>query len=166
MSTPIPEKTENPEGLHRKFNVTKADGSPVDPGAEYFLLRLDEDADPKYREASKLAILTFAGAIETTIPKLAADIRERYGFQTLDRSNDAPCLACPVQVRGLYAVAHNLTTLYHSGDPDRIRRKLHERMQELEDALKQLTPFVEAHFENRAHAHNPQLESARTPAAP
>lgn len=37
----IPTKDENPDGLHQKYIITKADGSPVDPNAIYFVLRLD-----------------------------------------------------------------------------------------------------------------------------
>jgi hypothetical protein len=37
----IPSKADNPDGLHRRYNVTKADGSPTDPKAVYFVLRLD-----------------------------------------------------------------------------------------------------------------------------
>jgi hypothetical protein len=33
------------EGLFDKFIVSKRDGSPVDPKAEYFVLRLDNDRD-------------------------------------------------------------------------------------------------------------------------
>lgn len=32
---------QNPEGLHRRYIVSRADGSPVDPSAVYFVLRLD-----------------------------------------------------------------------------------------------------------------------------
>lgn len=74
----IPEMYERPQGLHRKYLIHKADGSPVDPKAEYFLLRLDEHADPKFREASRKAVLCFAAEIEECLPELASDLRERY----------------------------------------------------------------------------------------
>lgn len=37
----IPTPQENPKGLHSRYNVTKTDGSPCDPRAVYFVLRLD-----------------------------------------------------------------------------------------------------------------------------
>jgi ferredoxin len=37
----IPSKQDNPGGLHRRYTVTKADGTPCDPDAIYFVLRLD-----------------------------------------------------------------------------------------------------------------------------
>ena len=54
------------------------------------------------------------------------------------------CLACPVEVRGLYAVAYNLLNL--RADPDRWNRKSAERLDELEQAVNALTPIVEQHF--------------------
>ena len=54
------------------------------------------------------------------------------------------CLACSVEVRGLYAVAHN-TVAMHS-DPERWDQKIDERMDELQAAVDKLTPIVEAHF--------------------
>lgn len=38
------------EGLHQKYMIHKADGSPVDPEADYFVLRLDKD--PHARKAA------------------------------------------------------------------------------------------------------------------
>ena len=38
------------EGLYGKYRISKADGSPVDPGADYFVLRLD--SDPVARRAA------------------------------------------------------------------------------------------------------------------
>lgn len=39
----IPSKDENPTILHGRYHITKMDGTPVDEGAEYFVLRLDEN---------------------------------------------------------------------------------------------------------------------------
>ena len=33
------------EGLYKKYNVTKANGTPNDPRAKYFVLRIDNDLD-------------------------------------------------------------------------------------------------------------------------
>jgi hypothetical protein len=48
-------------------------------------------------------------------------------------------------------VAHNLLTLYKSGDAERIRRKLHERMSELDAAVEAIRPIVEAHFKAQGY---------------
>jgi hypothetical protein len=40
--------------LYGKYNVTKTDGSPVDPNAQYFVLRIDTD------EAARQALDTYA----------------------------------------------------------------------------------------------------------
>jgi DNA-directed RNA polymerase subunit RPC12/RpoP len=60
----------------------------------------------------------------------------------------APCIACPVEVRGLYAVAFNLLNL--RSDPDRWNRKIGERLEELQMAVTALTPFIEAHFGDKS----------------
>jgi hypothetical protein len=39
------------KGLYGKYVITKADGSPVDPSADYFVLRLD--TDPAARAAAR-----------------------------------------------------------------------------------------------------------------
>lgn len=37
----LPEAKDNPNGLHRKYVVSKANGDPINPNAIYFVLRLD-----------------------------------------------------------------------------------------------------------------------------
>lgn len=58
-------------GLFRKYLIHKADGSPVDPNADYFVLRLDTDP------AARAAALTYAREIFIKAPVLAQDLRER-----------------------------------------------------------------------------------------
>lgn len=43
----IPSPAENPDGFHRRYHVTKADGSPADPDAIYLVLRLDDGCKDK-----------------------------------------------------------------------------------------------------------------------
>lgn len=74
----IPPKENNPDGYHLKYNVTKADGRPVDPNAEYFVLRLDEGGDPVHVEACRVAILHYADCITPHIPDLANDLYDKY----------------------------------------------------------------------------------------
>lgn len=59
----------------------------------------------------------------------------------------APCDACPLEVRGLYATAHNAVLAFEAamkgdGDASRAIRK----MRELKDAVEVFRPIVEAHF--------------------
>lgn len=71
-------KTNN-EGLLAKYIITKANGDTVDPAAKYFVLRLDLNAkDQKHIEACRKAVQTYANEIESHLPELAKDIREKY----------------------------------------------------------------------------------------
>lgn len=78
------------------------------------------------------------------------------------------CIACPQEVRALYAIAFNTVNLWknRASDPDRFKCKIHERMRGLEDAVKELQPFVEAHFGDNSRARGPSgslPEQAITP---
>lgn len=53
-------------GLYGKYTVGKADGSPTDPDAQYFVLRLDTDP------AARTAIRAYAGCCPNT--ELARDL--------------------------------------------------------------------------------------------
>ena len=57
------------EGLYGKYHIAKADGSPVDPEADYFVLRLD--TDPVARRAAR------EYSYMTVDRKLALDLQER-----------------------------------------------------------------------------------------
>jgi hypothetical protein len=83
----IPTKTENPKGLHQRYYVSKVgythDGKQFelecDPGAEYFVMRLDEGgSDLKHVAACRVGIHAYADAIEPHLPELASDLRKRY----------------------------------------------------------------------------------------
>ena len=80
---PIPSKAQNPTGLHQRYTLLRLDGTPVDTTkADYFVLRLDDGgSDPAHIAACRAAILTYAAHIQAHIPKLAEDIRARYGSQ-------------------------------------------------------------------------------------
>lgn len=65
---------ENP-GIKMKFVIHKADGTPCDPDATYFVLRLDrEQSDSGFGWASRKAMEVFARGIENDHPALAEDI--------------------------------------------------------------------------------------------
>jgi len=56
------------KGLYGKYRIEKVDGSPVDPGAVYFTLRLD--TDPHARRA----IRAYVESCKGEEPKLAEDL--------------------------------------------------------------------------------------------
>lgn len=82
--TPIsPFTISNESGLCRKFFIQKIDPEgnkkDVDENSEYFVLRLDENtSDINHLKACRIGVNAYANAIETTLPKLAKDLRERY----------------------------------------------------------------------------------------
>ena len=55
-------------GWKQKYIVAKADGSPVDPKAVYFVLRLDTDPH------ARVAAAAYAASVKATNPTLARDI--------------------------------------------------------------------------------------------
>lgn len=55
--------------LYHKYIVSKSDGSPVDPDAQYFLLRIDTDP------AAQIALLVYADRIEAEDTALAVQLR-------------------------------------------------------------------------------------------
>lgn len=67
------------QGVFRKFNVQRTDGSDQPGGkhhgCEYFVLDVAHD------QHAKPALEAYAVACATTHPQLSADMRERYGLQ-------------------------------------------------------------------------------------
>ncbi len=57
--------------LFQKYVIAKSDGSPVNPSADYFVLRLDTDP------AARVAARAYADAIESVDPALAEGLRGR-----------------------------------------------------------------------------------------
>ncbi|WP_342632693.1 hypothetical protein [Marinobacter alkaliphilus] len=71
---------QNPQGLHQRYRVEKLNG-PTDPGAEYFVLRVDGGgSDPKHIAACRKALQVYANEIEPHLPELAKDLRDRYSI--------------------------------------------------------------------------------------
>jgi hypothetical protein len=64
----IQENLPDKPGLYGKYIVKKANGEPTDPGAQYFVLRID--SDPHARQA----IRAYAQSIKDDNPTLAADL--------------------------------------------------------------------------------------------
>lgn len=55
--------------LYGKYIVTKRDGTPTDPDAEYFVLRIDTDP------AARAALNAYADYITFSDPKFSDDLR-------------------------------------------------------------------------------------------
>jgi hypothetical protein len=62
------EKTFNPKGLYGKYRIEKTDGTPTDPGAVYFTLRLDTDRH------ARAAIRAYMESCRGEAPELARDL--------------------------------------------------------------------------------------------
>jgi len=76
----IPPKNANPNGLHRRYSVTKVDGEPVDPMATYFVLRLDGlGRDGAHIAACRAAARAYADYVQSGdcphLAKLGSDLR-------------------------------------------------------------------------------------------
>lgn len=82
MKDPLPTAEENPKGAHQKYMIAKVNGSPIDDGAEYFVLRLDDGADLAHALACRRALSVYADAIEFELPELARDLRARYELRS------------------------------------------------------------------------------------
>ena len=62
-----------PDKLYEKYVITKRDRSPIDPEAQYFVLRLDTD------RCARAAAYHYAECIESKWPGLARDLRKLVG---------------------------------------------------------------------------------------
>jgi hypothetical protein len=75
------EKSDNPEGLYRKYNITKADGSPCNPKAKYFVLRLDwNGSDKDHVEVCRMAARTYIRNAPKRLQKVASELAEWIGL--------------------------------------------------------------------------------------
>lgn len=59
---------DNSKGLYQKYIIQKADGTPIDEEAEYFVLRLDKDP------VARVAVMKYAEEIKKDNPQLWRDI--------------------------------------------------------------------------------------------
>jgi len=66
-------------GYVKKYIISKTDGTPTDPKADYFVLRLDKDPH------AQKAILKYAESVRKDNPQLADDIHTKmvneYGWE-------------------------------------------------------------------------------------
>jgi hypothetical protein len=84
-------------GYHQKYIISKTNGNPVDPEAEYFLLRFDKDP-----HALK-ALYAYANSVKEDNPQLACDLGEKidkhiklldYFLPTSINLGEAKCHEC------------------------------------------------------------------------
>ena len=104
MSAALPERktrmSDEKQGLYRKFEVRRVDGSDAPGGkhrgCRYFVLDVDHDA------FAPIALGAYAAACEDTHPKLARDLIEEWGASAMNPKSD------PI---ALWAKIHHLRTL-------------------------------------------------------
>ena len=71
----IPTKQENPNGLHQRYRVTKADGTECDSRAAYFVLRLDNFGDDmEHVAACRAAAQAYAASVPLRLQLVANDL--------------------------------------------------------------------------------------------
>lgn len=62
----IPKQEENPQGLHQRYVISKANREPVDPMATYFVLRLDGfGRDGMHIRACRAAARAYADSVQS-----------------------------------------------------------------------------------------------------
>lgn len=87
MPTTTP-ASDRERGYYEKYNLSKKDGSPMDPKANYFVLRFDKN--DAWGEACREAMKTLAVRVEDTYPELALDIydmlRKHLGNQIAEQT--------------------------------------------------------------------------------
>lgn len=60
----IPKREQNPRGLHRRYTIARANGTPVDPAADYFVLRIDPNgSDLAHVRACRRAARAYARCV-------------------------------------------------------------------------------------------------------
>lgn len=73
---PFRDRTDPPPGLYNRYIVSKSDGTPVDPRAIYFVLRLDEYGDDKgHIEACRRAAHEWCASAPLHLSKVAEDLK-------------------------------------------------------------------------------------------
>ncbi|MFW6243273.1 MAG: hypothetical protein ACOC2W_03850 [bacterium] len=82
------EQSNNEMGLYNKYHLTKTSGKPIDPNAEYFVLRLDNGCkDKRHLDACRKAALTYANEIKDHLPKLSKELIDSYDLNSVMYDN-------------------------------------------------------------------------------
>lgn len=78
--TPLQRAEYNGATLYSKYRIMKNDGSPIDPAARYFVLRIDTD------RAARMALFAYASAIEKDNAEFANELRG-YAFHFTNKAD-------------------------------------------------------------------------------
>src|SRR6187401_1233276 len=75
---PYKDRTSAPPGLYNRYKVSKTDGTPIDPKAVYFVLRLDGHGhDREHIEACRIAALKWCHEAPAHLKQVAVDLVNR-----------------------------------------------------------------------------------------
>ena len=79
------------KGLIKKYIISKADGTPVDPKAKYFVLRYDRHMqDRVFLRASRKALSKFISEIVFLLPELSKELWDDVANEILDEQFPKP----------------------------------------------------------------------------
>jgi effector-binding domain-containing protein len=88
----LPAEANNPNGLYRKYTITKTDGSQCDPKAKYFVLRLDRNGkDDGHIEACRAAACAYIHNAPEHMRQAASELAE---WAELDVQITEPYVVC------------------------------------------------------------------------
>lgn len=74
----LPTPEQHPNGLHGRYRITKHDGTPCDPRAFYFVLRLDPHGDdPEHIKACQKAALAYVAHSPKHLRQMASELQDR-----------------------------------------------------------------------------------------
>ena len=81
----LPSRDDNPDGLHQRYCLTKANGRPCEPGSKYFVLRLDEcGRDKAHIAACRMAARTYIRCVPKHMRKVAEELADWAGLEPDD----------------------------------------------------------------------------------
>lgn len=75
-------------GFYNKYQISRTDGTPMNPENEYFILKIAGEGDDFHINACRKALMTYADEIEAHLPELSKDLRQKYGDVDDERFKD------------------------------------------------------------------------------
>ncbi|ARK80981.1 hypothetical protein BOC40_11660 [Burkholderia pseudomallei] len=111
---------EHEQGLYRKFDVRRVDGS-SEPGGkhhdcEHFVLDMMHD------QHARAALRAYADACASTHPELSVDLIARYGLSPVEQHEAAPAEALTDHMFGMFLRAIPKRLSDDEGDRDALRK--------------------------------------------
>ena len=95
-----PQERETPDKLYNKYCVIKEDGNPVDPNAQYFVLRLDTDECAR-QAAAKYALCCESKGIQRGLSRDLHQLVSRLGRAADERPKDEPRMLTEGEIEGV-----------------------------------------------------------------